>query len=380
MEPSAKIVYNGGQCEPTDRNHITPMTTPIITLNNISKAYGDVTAVDHVSLEVIRGEIVVLLGPSGCGKTTTLRVIAGLEQPDSGEVLLNGEVVAGKRWVEPEKRQIGLVFQDYALFPHLTVEANVNFGLRGWSKGDKAQRVNTLLDLVGLPNLGKRMPHELSGGQQQRVALARALAPKPDVILLDEPFSNLDAALRTQVRMEVRDILKETGTSAVFVTHDQEEALSLSDQVAVMFDGKVAQFGPPQQVYVHPQTPRVAAFVGEANFLPGQATGHTAASPLGQVHLDDEAHGPVNLMIRPEWLRLSAQGKSGTNGAADTATAATVTRIEFFGHDQRVHLQLDDAATIGTVIARLDSAAEFTLGDRVLVTVAGPAQPFPQVQ
>jgi len=248
-----------------------PKPTPIIQLTDISKRYGDVNAVDHISLAVAQGEILVLLGPSGCGKTTTLRLIAGLERPDSGEVLLNGAVVAGKRWVEPENRHIGLVFQDYALFPHLSVEANVNFGLRGWSRGDKSTRVNKLLDLVGLPNLGKRMPHELSGGQQQRVALARALAPKPDVILLDEPFSNLDAALRTQVRMEVRDILKETGTTAVFVTHDQEEALSLSDQVAVMFDGLIAQFGPPQQVYVHPSSPEVAAFVGEANFIPGEA-------------------------------------------------------------------------------------------------------------
>jgi len=343
-------------------------STPIIQLTNISKHYGDVTAVDYIDCTVQRGEILVLLGPSGCGKTTTLRLIAGLERPDTGMIQLNGAVVAGKRWVEPENRHIGLVFQDYALFPHLSVEANVNFGLRGWSRGDKAQRVLTLLDLVGLPGLGKRMPHELSGGQQQRVALARALAPKPDVILLDEPFSNLDAALRTQVRMEVRDILKETGTTAVFVTHDQEEALSLSDQVAVMFDGKIAQFGPPQQVYVHPNSPQVAAFVGEANFIPGQAQGSTAQTLLGEIHLDSAAQGPVRLMIRPEWLRLDA------GAAQNGVVSAIVTRVEFFGHDQRVHLQVSEGET---VVARLDSAAAFALGDRVQVRVAQPAQPFP---
>ncbi len=214
------------------------------------------------------GEILALLGPSGCGKTTTLRLIAGLESPDAGTITLRGQVVAGPgRAVPPEERGIGIVFQDYALFPHLTVADNVGFG--AGAGGATGAASSTVLDLVGLGGFGPRYPHELSGGQQQRVALARALAPAPALMLLDEPFSNLDADLRAQMRDEVERILRTSGTTAVFVTHDQEEAFTLADRVGVLQAGRIEQLAPPQELYHRPATRFVAAFVGAADFLPG---------------------------------------------------------------------------------------------------------------
>ena len=220
-----------------------PEAPPIaLRCDGLSKAFGDAAAVDDASFHVTAGTVLALLGPSGCGKTTTLRLIAGLDRPDAGTIVLGGSEVQGPDVsVPPERRRVGLVFQDYALFPHLDVRANVGFGLS--RRNGRAARVAETLELVGLSALASRMPHELSGGQQQRVALARALAPNPRVVLLDEPFSNLDAALRNDLRNDVRRVLRESGTTAVFVTHDQEEALSLADQVAVMIDGRVLQVG-----------------------------------------------------------------------------------------------------------------------------------------
>ncbi len=339
--------------------------TPTIALRNTRKDYGKITAVDDIDFNVNQGTITVLLGPSGCGKTTTLRLIAGLERPDAGEIRLNGEVIAGpSRWVPPEKRRGGMVFQDYALFPHLNVLENITFGLHERSRTHKSDRAEELLDLVGLTGLGLRMPYELSGGQQQRVALARALAPNPTVLLLDEPFSNLDAALRNQVRTEVRHILKATGVTSIFVTHDQEEALSISDQVVVMFSGKVAQVGSPQVIYTQPASPQVATFVGAANFIPATATGNQAACLLGQVDLIEPAHGTVTLLIRPETLQLSDKG---------IGTPATVTQVEFYGHDQSILLHLGDDIS---VTARTDAYQHFEVGQRVNVTVHRPAQAF----
>jgi iron(III) transport system ATP-binding protein len=339
--------------------------TSIIELHDITKQFDDVEAVNRVSLDVTEGEIMVLLGPSGCGKTTLLRLIAGLETPDAGEVRLNGRVVAGRTtWVEPEARRVGFVFQDYALFPHLSVAENIVFGLRGWARDDRSIRIKELLALVGLPGLGSRMPHELSGGQQQRVALARALAPRPDVMLLDEPFSNLDAARRTQMRHDIREILLDAGVTTVFVTHDQEEALSLSDRVAVMFDGVIVQVGQPRQIYLHPNSPEVAAFVGEANFLPAQANGLQAECVLGSLPLSSSAVGPVTLMIRPESLWLS----SNSDGVP-----ATVTRVEFFGHDQRIHLRLDSGERLS---ARTDLQTGFSRGQTVAVSLRQPVMAF----
>ena len=236
-----------------------------IRCNNVTKRFGSVLAVNQVDLTVAPGEFLSLLGPSGCGKTTMLRLIAGFEVPDTGTIEIGDLCVVGpKRWIQPERRRVGMVFQDYALFPHMTVAENVAYGVRKWP--NQRERVGKALRLVGLDSLRERMPHELSGGQQQRVALARALAPEPDVILMDEPFSNLDVALRARIRAETREILARAGATVIFVTHDQEEALSLADRVAVMWGGQIAQVGEPEELYRNPNSREVAQFVGGANF------------------------------------------------------------------------------------------------------------------
>lgn len=337
----------------------------ILDCQHLVKTFAGVPAVNDLSLSVRAGQFTTLLGPSGCGKTTTLRLIAGFEMPDSGTITLNGRVVAGKGIaIPPEQRKIGMVFQEYALFPHLNVADNIAFGLQG-SKNDKAKRVETMLDFVGLAGIGRRVPFELSGGQQQRVALARALAPQPDILLLDEPFSNLDAALRAQVRSEVRAILKQTQVTCIFVTHDQEEALSLSDRVAVMFDGQIAQIDTPHDLYHRPVSPEVASFIGESNFLPASASGDTADSALGQIPLMQPAKGNVQLLIRPEMLRLTDGGQG---------VPAEVIWREFYGHDQRLGLKLQSGEAL---VARLESRFEYLPGDMVMVSVETPLLAFP---
>ncbi|MDQ3346072.1 MAG: ABC transporter ATP-binding protein, partial [Chloroflexota bacterium] len=232
------------------------------------KAFDDVIAVDGVDLDVRRGEFLSVLGPSGCGKTTLLRLVAGFERPDSGGIEIGGRVVAGpRRHLPPEQRHIGMVFQESALFPHLDVAGNIGFGL---PRRDRESRIAELVALVGMAGLQRRMPHELSGGQQQRVALARALAPHPALILLDEPFSSLDATLRSQLRVDVREILRSAGATTLFVTHDQGEALEISDRVAVMRAGRIEQVSTPAELYLRPVNRFVAGFVGEANLLPGE--------------------------------------------------------------------------------------------------------------
>ncbi|GGL55693.1 ABC transporter ATP-binding protein [Halocalculus aciditolerans] len=244
--------------------------TTTLRLDGITKDYGTETAVEGVSLDVREGELFTLLGPSGCGKTTTLRLLAGLEAPTEGTVTIAGRVVAGDGgFVPPDERNVGLVFQDFALFTHLTVGENVAYGIPDATDDERAARVAELLDLVDLDGFEDRDPSELSGGQQQRVALARALAPEPDVLLLDEPFSSLDVKLRVEMREEVRRILSEAGVTAVSVTHDQEEALSISDRIAVMHDGHIEQVGEPEAVFEHPESRFVASFLGQAGFLSG---------------------------------------------------------------------------------------------------------------
>ncbi|MEL6524974.1 MAG: ABC transporter ATP-binding protein [Chloroflexota bacterium] len=335
-----------------------------LQVDKIAKHYGDVTAVADFSLQAEQGEFITLLGPSGCGKTTTLRMLAGFEPPDKGSIRIGDAVVANdQRFIPAEKRKVGMVFQDYALFPHLSVADNIAFGIQS-DKKTKAKRTNEMLELVGLQGHGQRMPYELSGGQQQRVALARALAPQPDIMLLDEPFSNLDAALRTQLRGEVRSILRTTGTTTLFVTHDQEEALSLSDKIAVIFSGHLQQVGTPFELYTRPATRDIAAFVGEANFIPAQAHGSVAESPLGQLRLLVPRQGDVELLVRPDMLHLLP---------TDEGTPTTVLWREYYGHNQRVGLALEDGTQL---IARADSQIVYHTGQNVRVSVYVPLLPF----
>ncbi|QIQ76372.1 ABC transporter ATP-binding protein [Halogeometricum borinquense] len=279
----------------------------VLELDGLKKSYGTETVIHDLSLSVREGEILTLLGPSGCGKTTTLRLLAGLERPDGGAVRLNGRAVSGTEFVPPEERGVGVVFQEFALFPHLTARENIAFGLVDRSDAETEQRVDELLELVDLPRQGDSYPDELSGGQQQRVALARSLAPEPDILLLDEPFSNLDVDLRVQMREEVRRILKEAGVTAISVTHDQEEALSISDRVAVMNDGNLEQVGEPESVFQHPKSRFVAGFLGYASFIPGYVSGDRVETDLGNLPRE-QIHGlaseydntRIDVLVRPD--------------------------------------------------------------------------------
>ncbi|HMO51384.1 MAG TPA: ABC transporter ATP-binding protein [Kiritimatiellia bacterium] len=335
-----------------------------IEAKQLCKRFGSVRAACGVSLRVPASRFLALLGASGCGKTTVLRMLAGFVTPDGGSITLGGEVVYDDAVrVPPEKRRLGMVFQEYALFPHMTVAGNIGYGLPPGER--RGPRIDEMLELVGLPGLGNRMPHELSGGQQQRVALARALAPEPAAILLDEPFSNLDAALRVRVRTDVRDILRHAGVTAVFVTHDQEEALSLSDEVAVMMNGRIVQTGPPASVYRSPVNREVATFLGDANFLSGQATGRRVQCELGEIITEQPYHGGVEVMLRPEDLALSTYGE----------TQAVIEDLQFFGHDQLVQMRLPSGATLRSRL--LGAPGAYQRGQRVAVRVNGPAMIYP---
>ncbi len=307
-----------------------------IRCHNVTKRFGSVLAVNQVDLTAAPGEFLSLLGPSGCGKTTMLRLIAGFEVPDTGTIEIGDLCVVGpKRWIQPERRRVGMVFQDYALFPHMTVAENVAYGVRKWP--DQRERVGKALRLVGLDSLRERMPHELSGGQQQRVALARALAPEPDVILMDEPFSNLDVALRARIRAETREILARAGATVIFVTHDQEEALSLADRVAVMWGGQIAQVGEPEELYRNPNSREVAQFVGGANFLFAHAANGHAQCALGRFSLNGTAHsGDLDLMFRPEDIALTV-ASDGASRVVDST---------FYGHDSTVTIRLETGENI----------------------------------
>ncbi len=290
----------------------------------LTKSFGDTHALQDLDLTVEQGEILALLGPSGCGKTTTLRLIAGFEMPDAGTIAVGGRLVAGEGvYVPPERRRVGIVFQNYALFPHLTVAQNVAFGLK--RDATQAARVREVLALVGLTGLEDRLPHELSGGQQQRVALARALAPQPDVLLLDEPFSNLDAGRRVRIREDVREILKASGIAAIFVTHDQEEALFMGDRVAILNAGRLEQIGTPEDVFQSPATRFVAEFLGFPGFLRARVTPRGLETELGlQPQPVDLPPGTeVDLLVRPDDLTLRP----------DPHGQARITRCVFRGMD-----------------------------------------------
>lgn len=288
--------------------------TAVVELRNVTCRYSkrDLPAVYNLSLDVRAGEVLVLLGPSGCGKSTTLRLIAGLEQPNAGEIWLNGARVAGAGYaVAPEERRLGMVFQDYALFPHMTALENVAFGLHRLPARARHPQARDALALVGLADLAERFPHQLSGGQQQRVALARALAPQPSVVLLDEPFSNLDAALRVQMRDELRDILARAEATAVFVTHDQTEALALGDRIALLRDGALEQIGTPVELFEQPRTRFIAEFLGQADFLPARVADHGLVTEIGpvpqQVALPDGAR--VDVLVRYDDLQFTPDAR-----------------------------------------------------------------------
>jgi len=277
-----------------------------LILDSVALGYADHPVVSELSFSLASGEIGCLLGGSGCGKTTVLRAIAGFEPLRHGRIALNGHWVADERWqLAPERRQIGMVFQDYALFPHLTVADNVAFGLRDWSRVDKMRRVDEMLSLVGLERAGGRYPHELSGGQQQRVALARALAPGPTLLLMDEPFSNLDVELRERLSIDVHNILKVTGTTGLLVTHNQQEAFAMADRVGVMLGGGLQQWASPYELYHEPATRHVATFVGDGVFLPATVRGGNCIDfELGQLcriqPVDVVNGGEVDVLIRPD--------------------------------------------------------------------------------
>ena len=331
-------------------------TSASVEVRNLSKSFGLAPVLRQVSLRVEPGKVLALLGPSGCGKTTLLRAIAGLEVPDSGDVLVAERLLNSPGTsVPPERRQVGMVFQDWALFPHLDVAGNVGYGLPRGQR--RSARVEEALALVGLAGLGSRAPGTLSGGQQQRVALARALAPRPSVLLLDEPFSNLDTALRVDVRAEVHRLLASLGITTVFVTHDQEEAFVLGDEVAVMRDGVVEQRATPAAIYARPASPWVAGFVGDANLVRGEAVGEVAHTPVGVVPLATAATGDVQVLVRPEALVVVP----GDAGAVDI--------VEFYGHDSIYEVSLDAGPRLRARVAASPSLAR---GQRVGVAYAGP--------
>jgi iron(III) transport system ATP-binding protein len=312
-----------------------------LVLEGVSHAFGDVLAVNAVTLRVEAGELVCLLGPSGCGKTTVLRVAAGLEHRQAGIIRLGERVLADDRTeVPPEARSIGLVFQDYALFPHLSVIDNVAFGLRGLDSGTQRGRARETLAQVAMEGYAEAFPHTLSGGQQQRVALARALAPRPQVMLLDEPFSGLDTRLRDQVRDQTLHVLKASGTATLIVTHDPDEAMFMADRIALMRDGRIVQEGTPTELYFRPDSPFVAAFFSDVNRLSGVVLDGRVATPLGDVAGSTLANGTrVDVLIRPEALMLEARGADAEAGGP----AARVMAARLLGRTSLIHLSVPQA-------------------------------------
>ena len=345
------------------------VTGPVVRSTGLTKRFGEVTAVDDVSLALGRGEILSILGPSGCGKTTLLRLIAGFEVPDAGEIEVQGRLVSGRSGqVPPDRRGVGMVFQEYALFPHRTVAQNVSFGLQRLSGEEKRSRLAGVLELVRLTGLEERYPHELSGGQQQRVALARALAPRPAAILLDEPFSNLDADMRREMRSEVEQILREHGTATIFVTHDREEAYAMADRIGVMRSGRMEQVDRPGVVYHAPATRFVAQLSGTCDFLRARVEGGLAVTEFVSLALSS-VNGPlpegsqIDLVVRADDFQVRP----------DDDGACAVLHREFRGDEVMVTIGLPSGAIIR---CRQDSSSRLSSGTRVAL-VPNKATAFP---
>ncbi|HEY6624761.1 MAG TPA: ABC transporter ATP-binding protein [Acidimicrobiales bacterium] len=342
-------------------------------VTDLHKAFGSHAVLTGIDLTVPEGSLAAILGPSGSGKTTLLRVLAGFERADRGTIVLGDDVVDdGRRFVPPERRGIGYVPQEGALFPHLNVLRNVAFGVP--RKERRSRHLEELLEMVGLGGLGGRYPHQLSGGQQQRVALARALAIQPGIVLLDEPFSSLDAGLRSSVRADVQRVLREQGTTALLVTHDQDEALSLAEQVAVIRHGRVGQAGSPQNLYAHPGDPGIARFLGDANLVPCTVAGTVAATPFGPLPV--RAGGiPIQsqsaiALVRPEQLVVSTR----TDGPG---VAARVVRNQFHGHDSVITVEPDRPIGTPFVVIRADGEFAAPVGAPVMVVARGEVVTWP---
>lgn len=333
-----------------------------LQLANVTKRYGDMMAVDDVSLDVANGEFLVLLGPSGCGKTTTLRTIAGFVEPTSGSVRLDGKDVTG---LPPWQRNAGLVFQSYALFPHLTVSQNVAFGLemRKVPKADMSARIAEALRLVRLDHLGERLPRQLSGGQQQRVALARALVFRPDILLLDEPLSNLDAKLRQDVRVEIRELQRKLGLTTVMVTHDQEEALTMADRLVVMSEGRIRQIGTQHDLYERPADRFVADFVGRSNFIDGtvERPGRFRSSGGLEIVCGDARVGAATLALRPERLAVLDPNVADT----DNRFEGRVEFLSYLGAAIDLHVRLSPAERVIVQLPNRPENAPPSIGDTV---------------
>ncbi len=350
-----------------------------LVVTGVTKSFGPQPVLRGVDLRVPDGSFTAVLGPSGSGKTTLLRIIAGFERPESGEVRLGAQVVddAAHRFVPCEKRRIGYVPQEGALFPHLSVGRNVAFGLPKESR--RGTRVEEMLELVGLSGYARRYPHQLSGGQQQRVALARALAADPEIVLLDEPFSSLDASLRASVRADVHQVLRLAGTTAILVTHDQDEALSMADQVAVLQAGVIAQIDSPAGLYGTPRDADLAQFMGDANLLDGTFKGGRVATALGTLDLASPVNGQAatsdgsgtdsaKVMVRPEQLVI---------GEVESAVVAgMIQSYEYFGHDAVVRVR-PDASALPVLVVRVTGGSPLVPGSRVGLRVTGPVVAWP---
>jgi iron(III) transport system ATP-binding protein len=348
-----------------------------LQISDLHKSFGSHPVLTGLDLEVAAGSFTAILGASGSGKTTLLRLLAGFEKPDRGTIAIGERVLDDdSSHVQPEQRRIGYVPQEGALFPHLNVQANVAFGL---SRAQRRQGVGDLLEMVGLADLARRYPHQLSGGQQQRVALARALAVKPEIVLLDEPFASLDAHLRSSVREEVSRILRESQTTTLLVTHDQDEALSLAGLVAVLRDGKIAQCAPPHDLYAQPIDHDIARFIGEANLIHGTIEGEHVQTQLGKLlvsgHNGRQASAacPVNVLIRPEQidLRLSSEGQDPSAIHGDAPSTGRILRAGYHGHDSLLHVQIDAPEHNGQklLIVRTLGDPRLPLGAHVTITV-----------